>query len=367
MIYKVPNVTDEVLSEAADLYVSDVEVADLPTAKKRNAQNLTLALYSIPVENEGLQFHISANRTRLTSFPLPSLSSEHGVFSLFYPLEIDAEETIPRNLNRIVPLTVHTNITSPPSVDSSNSTIYLVPPTGTSIISDIDDILRLTKIWDPPLALNNTFIEDYKPWSNMPVVYKNWERRLEKPHFHYLSTVPMPGSRRYMEFIYDYYPVGSFESRPGNYTSLTEMRGVREKALRRYLGSFGQRRVVLVGDVSNRDVISGYAALAKEFDRVVSIPACYLYTYVAQASLADFVTFVGCSVFSFVISLPQMIALSGHMTWALLKVSMRNNGCCLIALRILMVWIWMLGIVETEVCPNRRIWGGIMYLMVLQT
>jgi len=49
-----------------------------------------------------------------------------------------------------------------------NSTAYLVPPTGFTIISDIDDILRITKIYQPSEGLLNTFARPFTQWENMP-------------------------------------------------------------------------------------------------------------------------------------------------------------------------------------------------------
>ncbi|KAK8094061.1 hypothetical protein PG997_000746 [Apiospora hydei] len=46
---------------------------------------------------------------------------------------------------------------------SGNATAYLVPPTGFTIISDIDDILRITKIYIPKEGLLNSFARPFTP------------------------------------------------------------------------------------------------------------------------------------------------------------------------------------------------------------
>lgn len=53
---------------------------------------------------------------------------------------------------------------------NGNATAYLVPSTGLGIISDIDDILRVTQIYEPSLGLLNTFAKPFTPWMNMPYV-----------------------------------------------------------------------------------------------------------------------------------------------------------------------------------------------------
>ena len=56
---------------------------------------------------------------------------------------------------------------------NGNATAYLVPSTGLGIISDIDDILRVTQIYEPSLGLLNTFAKSFTPWMNMPDIYAN--------------------------------------------------------------------------------------------------------------------------------------------------------------------------------------------------
>jgi phosphatidate phosphatase APP1 len=64
-----------------------------------------------------------------------------------------------------------------------NATYFLVPEEGLTIISDIDDILRVTKIYEPAEGLLNSFARPFTAWDNMPVVYANWSDKLPKTHF----------------------------------------------------------------------------------------------------------------------------------------------------------------------------------------
>ena len=54
--------------------------------------------------------------------------------------------------NQVQRLNVFTNGST-----NGNATAYLVPPKGITVVSDIDDILRITKIWDPKEIIDNTF------------------------------------------------------------------------------------------------------------------------------------------------------------------------------------------------------------------
>jgi hypothetical protein len=99
---------------------------------------------------------------------------------------------------------------------TGNATSYLVPETGYTIISDIDDILRVTKIYDPKEGLLNSFARAFTPWMNMPEIYANWSQSLPDFHFHYLTTTPEQVTRNYMDFIYKTYPGGSFGMSPSS-------------------------------------------------------------------------------------------------------------------------------------------------------
>jgi hypothetical protein len=57
--------------------------------------------------------------------------------------------------------------------DTGNATSYLVPEAGLTIVSDIDDTLRITQIYEPAQALLNSFAKAYVPWMNMPDIYAN--------------------------------------------------------------------------------------------------------------------------------------------------------------------------------------------------
>lgn len=98
--------------------------------------------------------------------------------------------------DKVQTLSVYVNGT-----DTGNATAYLVPPTGITVVSDIDDILRLTQIYDPKNGLLNTFARPFTPWLNMPDIYANWSKSFDNFHFHYLTTTPEQVTRNYMECV----------------------------------------------------------------------------------------------------------------------------------------------------------------------
>jgi hypothetical protein len=81
------------------------------------------------------------------------------------------------------------------------------------LIADIDDILRVTKIYQPAEGLKNSFALPYVPWMNMPAVLSKWQDEVQGLHIHYLTTTPIKVTPFYESFIYANYPLGSFDIR----------------------------------------------------------------------------------------------------------------------------------------------------------
>jgi phosphatidate phosphatase APP1 len=149
--------------------------------------------------------------------------------------------------------------------DTGNATVYLVPPQGLTVVSDIDDILRITKIYDPKEGLLNSFARAFTPWENMPEIYANWSESIPNFHFHYLTTTPEQVTRNYMDYIYKTYPLGSFDTRPLNFSDVSATLKIRRFLLDKIFQTFPQRKFVLVGDTTNSDVMKDYPQLAKDY------------------------------------------------------------------------------------------------------
>ncbi|CAF2972434.1 unnamed protein product [Rotaria sp. Silwood2] len=67
-------------------------------------------------------------------------------------------------------------------------TIYVLASHGVSIISDIDDTIKISKVLFIPSLLKNTFYDDFKPVNGMNELYQKWHK--QKCQFHYVSASP---------------------------------------------------------------------------------------------------------------------------------------------------------------------------------
>lgn len=190
------------------------------------ARNLTAEIFVVQQDDEPVSFNIEpassqgadgtgSGSNALTpgggsqNITLVGLTTAQGDFDQFLPLANVSGPggyLMPGN-GTLLPqrVNVYANGTN-----TGNATSYLVPEKGLTIISDIDDILRVTRIYQPADGLLNSFAKAFTPWMNMPEIYANWSQSIPDFHFHYLTTTPEQVTRNYMDFIYKTYPGGSF-------------------------------------------------------------------------------------------------------------------------------------------------------------
>ena len=134
----------------------------------------------------------------------------------------------------------------------------LVPAQGLSVISDIDDTVKVTQVRDQHEMLLNTFARAMKPVPGMAQHYRDLARDLQT-RFHYLSSSPIQLLTALADFLRDAgFPAGSMHLResttwstliPGN----GESRAHKLAAIGRLMEDFPERRFLLVGDSGELD------------------------------------------------------------------------------------------------------------------
>ena len=280
-VYKLPDISQDTIDDLADIFLIGTSVAELPANEQENARNLTRSIFVVQQGNENVSLSLEPASTQggdgeagggnaitapggTQNLTLPYETTDLGDYDVFLPIQsnglLAGNET-----NNVQRLNVYTNGTL-----SGNATAYLVPPEGITFISDVDDILRVTKIYDPKQGLLNSFAHDFTPWMNMPEIYANWSQTLpNNTHFHYLTTTPEQATRNYMDFIYKTYPGGSFDTRPLNFSDISATLSIRKYLLTKVFETFPQRKFVLVADTSNSDVMKAYPALAHDYPNQV--------------------------------------------------------------------------------------------------
>lgn len=152
----------------------------------------------------------------------------------------------------------------------------LLPETGLSVVSDLDDTIKDSRVTDRRELLANTFLRPFRAVPGMAEAYRSWEAA--GASFHYVSASPWQLFEPLSRFLAEAgFPAGTFHlkrvrlkdaSAANLFASPLESKG---PAIRALLESFPRRRFVLVGDSGESDP-ELYGAFAREFpDRVVGV------------------------------------------------------------------------------------------------
>lgn len=198
-----------------------------------------------------------------------------------------------------------------------SSLLWPVTPQGLSIVSDIDDTIKISGVGDTKRLLRNTFVEDFKPVPGMADWYRQLHERsggrvrkavadadaasgasagarrrtdagqdrpvgsassvrprLRTTCFHYLSSSPLQLLPVLEAFLHEQgFPAGTMHLRESTgWRSLLPGKGDSEAhklgQLRQLLGNFPQRHFILVGDSGEADP-EIYAEVAREHPRQV--------------------------------------------------------------------------------------------------
>ena len=145
----------------------------------------------------------------------------------------------------------------------------LLSARGVSVISDIDDTIKLTEVFDRSRLLSNTFLRPFASIPGMSEVYQSWEQ--QGASFHYVSASPWqlywPLARFCDEFGF---PRGSFHLRsirfrdPSFLKLLMNSKRGKLGSIRWLIRSFPFRKYVLIGDAGEND-LEIYGAIARQF------------------------------------------------------------------------------------------------------
>jgi hypothetical protein len=147
--------------------------------------------------------------------------------------------------------------------------VHLLGPEGISVISDIDDTIKISQVTDRQALLKRTFLLPFEAVPGMAELYQRWAAR--GAAFHYVSSSPWQLYQPLAEFMQqERFPASSFHLKVFRlkdssffdlFASPTETKPL---VLEPILRQFPRRRFILVGDSGERDP-EVYGALARRF------------------------------------------------------------------------------------------------------
>jgi phosphatidate phosphatase APP1 len=160
--------------------------------------------------------------------------------------------------------------------DRPTGRIQLVAETGLSVISDIDDTVKVSHVADRRELLKNTLLREFAAVPGMPEAYQRWQE--SGAAFHYVSASPWQLSNCLCAFMGAAgLPAGSMHLKLFRLKDttplgrLTARKRSKKKAIEQIMADFPKRRFVLVGDSGEKDP-EVYAAVARgRPDQVASV------------------------------------------------------------------------------------------------
>lgn len=136
--------------------------------------------------------------------------------------------------------------------------LFLLPAEGVSVISDIDDTIRISNVMNRRELIRGTFLRPFEAVPGMAALYREWQQR--GAAFHYVSAGPWQLYQPLSQFLSQAgFPAGTFHMRPFRLKDRSALKmfespepfkiGQIEEIVR----SLSRRRFILVGDSGERD------------------------------------------------------------------------------------------------------------------
>ena len=151
---------------------------------------------------------------------------------------------------------------------SGTGRVQLIEPEGVSVISDIDDTVKITEIpAGSRIVIRNTFFKEYTAAPGMAEMYNSWDVDV----FHYVSGAPWQLYKPLSQFLFDEeqgFPKGSFHMKNvrKNFFNLSSWRDLGQlitnenftfdqkiEQISTLFETFPNREFILVGDSGERD------------------------------------------------------------------------------------------------------------------
>jgi hypothetical protein len=146
---------------------------------------------------------------------------------------------------------------------------------GLTVISDIDDTIKITQVRDRKATLASTFLKPFQPVPGMADLYRNWARQ-PGARFCYVSAGPWQLYEPLAAFTEaSGFPKGVFFFRSFRWKDeslfnlLRDPRKYKEETIAGLIERFPRRRFLLVGDSGERDP-EVYAAVARRYPEQVA-------------------------------------------------------------------------------------------------
>jgi phosphatidate phosphatase APP1 len=163
-----------------------------------------------------------------------------------------------------------------------SSALHLVEREGLTIVSDVDDTVKVSEVRDKRALLRRTFLQAFEAVPNMGPKYTTWlgAEPSGTGHLHFVSSSPwqlfeplhtLMGASGFAPATYDLKRIRPREIPTTAEELLADPRTTKPPAIRSVMERFPKRKFVLVGDSGERDP-EVYGVIGRERpDQIVRI------------------------------------------------------------------------------------------------
>lgn len=149
----------------------------------------------------------------------------------------------------------------------------LVEPVGRTVVSDIDDTVKITEVGDKRRVLENTLLKPFRPVKGMADTYREWTE--QGAHLQWVSSSPWQLYEPLAEFFQaEKFPPASWRLKEFRLKDasvlelLADPEDAKVAAISQIVERYPRRKFTLVGDSGERDP-EAYGRLARKYPRQV--------------------------------------------------------------------------------------------------
>lgn len=154
--------------------------------------------------------------------------------------------------------------------------LHVLEETGLSIISDIDDTIKVSDVLNKTALLRNTFCRPFKSVDGMPALYHHWATN-SGAQFHYVTASPWQLYQPLADFVRSNgFPSGTFHMKEFRIKDrsavdlFTSPERYKPGVIEPLLKQFPKREFILVGDSGERDP-EIYGAIARKYPKQIRL------------------------------------------------------------------------------------------------
>ncbi len=150
--------------------------------------------------------------------------------------------------------------------------VQFIPEKGLSVISDIDDTIKISDVLNKKQLIKNTFVEPYQATYGFPQYYKTLQQK--GAYFHYVSASPWQLYPSLKPFLDSHYPKGTVTLRnfrikdSSLFTFLKSSADYKIKHIRQIIKRYPKHQFMLIGDSGEHDP-EVYATIYELFPRQI--------------------------------------------------------------------------------------------------